>query len=487
MQHSAAVQAVLDEHVRLGALREVSSPPTVVSPLIAVTQPDKVRPCLDLSRLVNESVRPVSVRYQRLDQIARLADAFGDDVHAAVFDIGSAFLSFPLRAGLSQYFGVRWRGRFYEYDTLTFGLSFSPAACALFLGAVQLEMWRRGMPSSTYADDFTLPGAGGPRTDAQLAASTALCNSLGLPTPERKIQRASRAAKSLGARLDCAARTVELLPERRVVLAEALIQAADAPQLERREVRRLCGRLAHASATALPWARAFSNELYGLTHGPRSQRLQLPTEARDDLRVWASLVQSWRGARPWRVPPPSRFLISDGSDGGGAFGWRDGSVVYGFTWPEAVRPAVADCTPLGEFLAVLLGLACLPTERGAHVHSLCDASAVVGAINACRGRRALAAPARWCAQFIHANNAHLSASHVSGVSNVWADVASRPELHQFSQAAANQAVAEQLRALGRPPEPPRRFVFLAPALVRRACSLFLSRSPSGQFPRWPLT
>lgn len=483
-QHADAVRAVLREHVDLGALRPTSQRPTVVSPLIAVVQPDKVRPCLDLSALVNEHVRPVSVRYQRLGEIARLADAFGDDVHLAVFDIGSAFLSFRLRPELAQYFGVEWDRQYYLYDTLTFGLSFSPAACALFLTVVQLELWRRGIPCSLYADDFTIVGSGRHTTQQRLDSAAALCRLLGLRAPMRKRQAAARIVTSLGARVDAEARTIELLPERRVKLARALCAAAAAPSLSRSEVRRLCGRLAHASATVLTWARSFSNELYSRTHGPASERVVLDDDARDDLRHWARLVRHWRGARPWRTPQVSHTMISDGSDRGGAFAWESSGPIFGFEWPPAVQPLVAACTPLGEFLAILVGLAVLRPPKGAHVHMRCDASAVVGAINACRGRRSLAAPARWCAQFVRDQQAFLSASHVPGVENFWCDVGSRPGLHRFSAAHAMRAVNDQRAALALPPARARHFVFLPPALVDRACSLFLTRSPSRRFPRW---
>jgi hypothetical protein len=150
-EYSRFVDGAVADLVVSGGASEWATRPTVVSAISVVPKAysDKLRLIIDL-RYVNTHIDTVPFKYEGL-QFVRDLIREGDYMFS--IDIASAYHHVLIRESDRQYLGFQWRGRFYVFNSLPFGLS---TACQVFT-KIMREMvgyWRSyGIRVLPYLDD----------------------------------------------------------------------------------------------------------------------------------------------------------------------------------------------------------------------------------------------------------------------------------------------------------------------------------------------
>lgn len=149
-----AVAALLRNGAILGCERSFLR---LISPLNVVEQNNKLRLIHNLSHL-NSFLEFARFRFEDLRDVPQIFE-LGDWVFS--IDLMSAYHHVMLHESAWPYMGFSWRGKFYYFRVLPFGLGPAPMVFAKITG-VMVERWRsRGIKVLPYLDDF-LGGAGAP-------------------------------------------------------------------------------------------------------------------------------------------------------------------------------------------------------------------------------------------------------------------------------------------------------------------------------------
>ena len=136
-----------------GAIRKVDFVPKCVSPIGCVPKKSgKSRIILDL-RKVNESCS--APKFQNEDIRCAIQLLEENDLMVSL-DISNGFLHIPVSSAHQTYLGMKWRGTYYTWLTLPFGLSASPYFFAKTLRPVIQHLRQQGLRVMTFVDDFLL-------------------------------------------------------------------------------------------------------------------------------------------------------------------------------------------------------------------------------------------------------------------------------------------------------------------------------------------
>jgi hypothetical protein len=153
LEHSDFIDTALAELLEAGAIRLSPQRPAVVSPLGVVPKPhskDKLRLIVNM-RYVNQAMVVPKFRMETLSSLSELLRA--QDFMVS-FDLKSGFWHIPLAPEAQQYVAFSWRGKFYCFCRLPFGLASSPWAFTKVLRQL-VKYWRsRGIRLLPYLDDF---------------------------------------------------------------------------------------------------------------------------------------------------------------------------------------------------------------------------------------------------------------------------------------------------------------------------------------------
>jgi hypothetical protein len=153
MEHASFVDMALAELLAAGAVRHTSIRPAVVSPLGVVPKPnskDKFRLIVNM-RYVNQAI---VVPKFRMETLSSLADLLKSQDFMVSFDLKSGFWHIPLAPDAQQYVAFSWRGQYYCFCRLPFGLASSPWAFTKVLRQL-VKYWRGlGIRLLPYLDDF---------------------------------------------------------------------------------------------------------------------------------------------------------------------------------------------------------------------------------------------------------------------------------------------------------------------------------------------
>ena len=240
-QHEQFIDAQLEKLLLGGCVVEVRERPLVVCSLSVDTS--RTNP-----RLIY-NYRPVnpwlSVPKFRYESVVTARDMLPSPAYCFQFDVESAYPHIRTWRGHWCLLGFSWRGKFYVFCTLPFGLSAAPFVFSKVM-RVLVRRWRAiGLRVMTMLDD----GLGGAHSFAEAQRASAIVRSdlesAGL-TPHAVKSRwlpAQRTDAFLGFAIDFAANTIALKRDRVVkILRTLLLFARDTPPT-RRQVASLAGQI----------------------------------------------------------------------------------------------------------------------------------------------------------------------------------------------------------------------------------------------------
>lgn len=307
------VDARIAEYVSLGVLagpfqhRPFPRARMVVSPLGSVPKDGGAdrRLIVDMTASgVNPRVHAPSFSFERID---RMLSSLTPDSYVFKVDIARAYTRMAVRPEDYSLLCVFWRGFYYFFTSLPFGLASSPYWFVRLSDAVRdafVARWSGLLSFSlgSYIDDFF--GWGDRKADLE-AAFERLCATLtamGLDPADKpgKLVAPAKRAVVLGFDVDVANDAVSLPAEKRARYA-ALLSELRASRPSERELQKLIGCLGWA-ATIQPSCRAFLRPFVDLAHTPSAfaqGRLstQLGAALPSECAFFAALLE--RGAG-WR-------------------------------------------------------------------------------------------------------------------------------------------------------------------------------------------
>ena len=153
-QHEEFVSSAVQEMLAAGAVSQLPSgvKPAVVSPLGVVPKPRSTKFRLIINmRYVNRHLIKRVFKFEGLQDLADLAER-GD--YAVSYDLTSGYYHVALHPSSRTFVGFAWKGVYYVYNCLPFGLSTAPWVFSKIMRELVM-LWRRnGIRVLPYLDDF---------------------------------------------------------------------------------------------------------------------------------------------------------------------------------------------------------------------------------------------------------------------------------------------------------------------------------------------
>ena len=391
---------------------------------------------------INDYINPAqfALHYYTTDSAIRIINTLGRNALMGKIDLKSAFRQLPVRKEDWHLLGIHWQGKWFVDKCLPFGLRSSPA---LFNQLAEAIKWiihnTQGVRHIIlYLDDFFTAGPGNSdECERNMAATNALCCTIGVPTKPKKEEGPFSTLTFLGILLDSATMTASITEERRTELQQAICQLGGRRFCTKRELLSLIGKLAFA-CKVVPPGRLFLRRLIDLSTTVRHlhHHVTLNKAARADLAWWRHFLPTWPGASlflqsDW-TPAPDMELFTDASNlGYGAYWagrwfnhhWCSDQSRYTIAWKELYAILVA-CSTWGNLW------------RRKRILFHCDSTAVVAiwGKGACKCPHLMSLVGHL---FLMAagGNYHVAIDHIPGALNQVADHLSRFSMQAFRQAA----------------------------------------------------
>jgi hypothetical protein len=409
--------------LNIGAIEKCEKVPKCVSPINVVPKRhNKYRLIIDLRhlnkhceapRFVNEDIRTVKQLIKKNDYLATI-------------DLKDGFLHVPIAVDDRDLLGFCWKGCYYRFTRLPFGLCVSPYIFAKLVRPVVTYLRSLGLRVVAFVDDFILMSESSSFTDhCDLVLDTLGDLGWSINFEKSEIQ-AKTCAIYLGHKItSCgmsgypeiavtAARIRKLKRTIRRVLTRETIVA--------RQLASFAGQCVAMAAVVLP-AKLLLRACYRLlkTKNHWSSLLVINKEVRGELQWWLQYVQDWNVC-PIVVRPVQLQLVTDASHI--AWGATLGTLKASGQWN---RRLACQSSNYREIMAILLAIQTFQDIlKDKAVQILTDnATALAYIINKGGPSKALTdvATAIWvlCTDL----NIQIQVAHIKGVDNTEADRLSR--------------------------------------------------------------
>jgi len=417
----------LSELLKTGAVKCADQQPHCVSPLNVVPKKGgKLRLIIDLRHL-NAHCEAPSFVYEDINTVLQLVSP-GDQL--VTFDIKSGFHHVPIAPESQSYLGFQWRGKFYYWCVLPFGLNISPFVFCKILRPVVSYLRNLGLKLVIYVDDGILgakPNVIIQHRDTLLDLFYELGWCINL---EKSFLEPDTSRDFIGYVVSTANADNNVwvkIPRVRIAsvrrdISRALNQGA----ILARALARIAGKCVSMAKAVLP-AKLLLRNIYRLLKSRQSwqDRLLLDPGTIQDLTWWHAALDAWNG-RAVRNPAIDAQLTTDASSIG--WGATCGTQEAQGLWNAEVSQKSSNYR---ELKAIFLALrSFLPKLRNKTVQVLTDNITATAYINFQGGPSVeLTGIAKEIWECTLENNISISAKYLAGRLNVEADWLSRLQPH----------------------------------------------------------
>lgn len=337
--HTDFVETKLKKELHLGRIKGPYDTPPLPnfksSPLGVVPkkEPNSYRLIHDLSfgpenTAVNHFIpfENSTVTLETFDDVVSLVLKAGRDCLLCKADIEDAFSILPMSPLDYHKLGFSFKGKFYFSRVLPMGASSSVQIFESFSKALQwILQTKYGIKFVSHIiDDFIFVGS---KNSSEVSTSLQnffqVCTELGIPIKHSKTALPTTCAIIHGIELDTHSMEARLPQDKLSVLNSLLSDNLRRKKIKLRELQSLLGHLNFACKAIRP-GRCFLRRLYDLSVGHMNpeHRIKLNSEARADLKVWASFIKDYNGRT---LLSDQQFLSSDTlqlySDAAGSIGF----------------------------------------------------------------------------------------------------------------------------------------------------------------------
>eukprot|EP00731_Ephydatia_muelleri_P026363 Em0018g463a len=354
------------------------------------SQPGKWRLIVDLSapenHSVNDGISPesCSLTYTTVECAAELIMKRGRGALLAKIDIESAYRNVPVHPEDRFLLGMRWKGLLYIDTCLPFGLRSAPKIFTALADALCWIVTQHGVRDVIhYLDDYLVVGdPGSSECEVALNVSLQLCERLGVPIAEKKLQRPTTSLSFLGIELDTVSMELRL-PQEKLHHLKDLIQGwKERKSCSKRELQSLIGHLQHA-CKVVRYGRSFLRRMINLSTVAKKphHHTRLSRSFRADLAWWSVFLEAWNGISVMNsrsTAAPSVMLTSDASGSWGCGAFCSTGEWFQFQWPpewSRVNITAKELFPLVVGCAIWGDRWC-----GKVIRCLCDNAAVVAIV-----------------------------------------------------------------------------------------------------------
>lgn len=407
----------------------------------------KFRMITDLSRPadgVNHGIdkEDFSLQYAGVDQAIAILKRIGPDARMCKLDIKDAFRLIPVRKEDWPLLGYQWAGEYFFHTRLPFGLRSSPFH---FNRVASLLAWIVGSVTHStaivqYLDDFWC-GDTAVNCRKVFVAFQDICNKVGIPLADEKLEGPATMITFLGIQFDAASQTLALPEGKFEEIQQELSEWDGRKKCTKRELLSLIGKLSFA-AKCVPAGRIFFRRLIDLSTrvSKLGHHLDITVDAREDLAWWIRFLPLWNGHAKFIDPvwssTDSFDLYTDAAASVGAGGFFRGMWFF-IPWPQAIKEDDTRHITWMELFPIVVAARLWGsewTERRIMFHT--DNMAVVDVWykQGCRSPQVMSLVRHL--HFVAARcNFHVSMRHIPGKSNVYADLISRNLQVEFRRRA----------------------------------------------------
>ena len=408
------------------------------------SQPGKWRLIVDLSHpdgfSINDGIEPelCSLSYASVDSAVAVIMRLGRGTILAKLDLESAYRIIPVHPDDRLLLGMEWDGNWFIDTALPFGLRSAPKIFTAMADGLLWIMAANGVTSALhYLDDYLIFGSPGTTVcgDA-LTSALSLCQRLGVPVSQKKLEGPATTLVFLGVELDTEAQELRLPGEKLSRLRSIITAWRDKKSCTKRDLLSLIGHLQHA-CKVVRYGRTFLHQMINLSTGVKElhHHIRLNASFRSDLQWWATFIATWNGVSMMSITSRASYdvvLISDASGNWGCGAYNSQGEWFQFQWPrdwglvhitiKELLPIVLSCAVWGH------------SWKGKSVKCLCDNAAVVAIINSGRSKVDKAMHLmRYLTFFLAHYGTNIFAEHLPGKDNIAADALSRDNLTLFHQ------------------------------------------------------
>ena len=420
---SAWIDKEIDNLVNTGALKECPTKPRFISPISVVPKKSgSFRLIVDLRHLNEHITAPHFVH----EDINCVLDQIKPKDHIVTVDIKQCFYHVRVADECQKYLCIQWKGKYYQWTVLPFGLNCSPYFVNKVLRPVVGYLRSLGIRLVLYVDDIILmsePGTIIAHRDCLLQ----LMSRLGwFINYEKSSLVPSTVKEFIGYVLETdnedSCVWIKIPNERISKLCKDINRALNKGQITARALARIAGQCISMAKAVLP-AKLLLRNIYRLlrTRSTWQDILVLDEPTVSDLHWWKASLKSWNG----RAVQPKQIdfqLTTDASSMG--WGAKLGSCQAQGLWNTRLAYKHSNYR---EMMAILLGLhSFLPQIKGHSVQVLTDNISAAAYLNFQGGPSSdltCVATAIWELALTH--QIQLSAKYLAGRLNVEADWLSR--------------------------------------------------------------
>lgn len=240
------------------------------------------------------------------------------DTHMATLDIEDAYLLVPIHVSHRKFLRFQWRGIFYEFAVLPFGLSTAPFIFTKIIRPVTSFLREEGFESIVYLDDFLLLGSSIGSCRDNVQAHINLLSALGFIINYNKSELIpAKRRKYLGFIFDSENQTIAIPAERREKLLKMILDFSSKSSSSIRDFAGMIGSLVSvcpAIRYGLLYTKLFERVKYLAllkSNGLYSAKLSIPLFLQEDFKWWRSVLSNPRQANTICT---GRFILEIFSD-----------------------------------------------------------------------------------------------------------------------------------------------------------------------------
>ena len=363
-------------------IQEVVVPPPYVSQIFTVPKANgKLRLVIDL-RIINQHINNKKFVYEDINTVLEVVKP-GD--HLITLDIKNSFFHVPISPDYSQYLSFSWKGRYYSWLVLPFGLSVSPYYWSKCNRAVITHLrHKHNLSTVCYVDDYIVSDV----IDYILQSKNVLINTLEQLGYFINFEKSSLdpacQKRYIGYDIDTTkakdAVFISIPKDRIKKVKRDITKVLNKGQVSARGLARITGQCISMSRAVLP-AKLLLRNLYRLLQSriTWSDNILLDSHSITDLEWWLQSLSAWNGQT---FKKDTRSLVQVTSDasklGYGGTILHQNLEAQGF-WNYSIEHRSSNYR---ELLAVLMTLkSFLPFLRHKSVQFLSDNITTCAAIN----------------------------------------------------------------------------------------------------------
>ena len=383
----------------------------------------KTRLVLDVSRL-NLHIPPYKFK---MTTISSVRQTLRPGWFLASIDLKDAYWHVPIAKAFRPFLAFSAGQRNYQFRVLPFGLNIAPRVFTKVLRPVHARLATMGVNIMMYLDDWLVFAPTRHDCAEMVRLTLQLGSEMGLAfNLEKSSLHPTQTLQWLGMSWDTTHSTLALSRDNQLRCKKQVFRALHSSTLTRRQWESLMGSLNHASLI-IPLGRLRARRLIFEGSGtfrdlPRDSPVPFPRRLKNLLQWWSKPGRLSHTAA-WTAPAPFLTLTTDASDRGWGYQSSRGHQGQG-TWltSEATHHINSK-----ELATVWKALELEEDLREGTISVLTDSTTVVHCLNK-QGTVRSASLLRLSETILeeaHRRQLTITATHLAGVSNSWADALSR--------------------------------------------------------------